>query len=476
MQDRAVELLSGPGAAHAPAPPRPWYRGRRFMVFAIVTLLVLAMGLSYVYARPAIYRATATLLVTPPPPVDTVAEADLQHVMVQAQRLLSEPLLERTAARFSAAGEGDALDAAALRGMLSVEPVPGTNLVEVHADGPQPERLDTLVSLWLELYLAQRAADLAAATGETTDRLQEQAASLSARIEATRAELAAFRDQHEILSMGRDENQVLAKLKGLTASLNRASEELLRAQARRDTLRESIRTGDLVAPREERSEIAGMMAKAEGMRRQLADLQSRFTDHYISIDPKWKDLPEELEALEAEIAQRRRMGEEMVLSDAGQSVAEARQTVASIEAEIETMKARIAEFTARFAEHESLREDLQELEGLHRQLQAREARLVAENRQAYPPIDLVEAARVEPVPLHPDYTRDALLAVAAALLCGFAAAIAAEFFAPAPRPQAPTTLAGVRVYLDSPPEGPPRMGRGGSQALSREDPEPPPHA
>ena len=28
--------------------------------------------------------------------------------------------------------------------IVSVEPVPGTNLVEVHADGPQPERLDGL--------------------------------------------------------------------------------------------------------------------------------------------------------------------------------------------------------------------------------------------------------------------------------------------------------------------------------------------
>ena len=45
--------------------PPHWYRSRRLLVFLLVFLISLAISLTYVYSRPAVYKSYATLLSPP---------------------------------------------------------------------------------------------------------------------------------------------------------------------------------------------------------------------------------------------------------------------------------------------------------------------------------------------------------------------------------------------------------------------------
>ena len=55
-------------------------------------------------------------------------------------------------------------------------------------------------------------------------------------------------EQHEIISVERQENEVLARLDGLNKALNNAIEEEAKTRAYLDTLREAITRGAQVVP------------------------------------------------------------------------------------------------------------------------------------------------------------------------------------------------------------------------------------
>ena len=94
VQPPRIDYLPGPEHDFPPryeAPPAPPQRqtNRRFWLFAGVFGLSLAASLAYVWQRPAVYQATATVLTVAPAAIDQPeAEASVQHVAVQRQALL----------------------------------------------------------------------------------------------------------------------------------------------------------------------------------------------------------------------------------------------------------------------------------------------------------------------------------------------------------------------------------------------------
>ncbi len=72
----------------------PWYRSRRLLVFLLVFLISLAISLTYVYSRPAVYKSYATLLTVAPTAIDRQSDdADIQHVAIQKQLLTGNIIL-----------------------------------------------------------------------------------------------------------------------------------------------------------------------------------------------------------------------------------------------------------------------------------------------------------------------------------------------------------------------------------------------
>ncbi len=131
----SVELIQG---APLPQPSGP-ARGRRWKVFLALLLTASVIGLAFVYGRPPVYRATASVLTVKPKAVDTrSAEADIEHVAIQQRRLLGDELLGRLSQRLLDDGEGQLAGVDRLRATLGVFPVPETNLLELRAVGGDP--------------------------------------------------------------------------------------------------------------------------------------------------------------------------------------------------------------------------------------------------------------------------------------------------------------------------------------------------
>lgn len=441
----SVELIQG---SPSPTPAGP-ARRRRWKVFFSVLIVALAIGLAVVYGRSPVYRAVASVLTVKPKAVDTrSAEADVEHVVIQGRLLLGDELLGRLAGLLATEGDTDIADRDRLRGMLGVVPVPETNLLELRADGEDPDRLTRVVNRWAESYETFRVEQIATATGRTTAELEDQQAQIEARIDAARGALQAFREANDIVSLERGENRSLARLKGLNEALNKARERQVETEARLLAVEAAITDGDTVIPNEQKAEIAKMQLAVQRLRAHLAELRQRYTQRYIDRDPALKALPGELRAMESELAHALTLAKTTVRDEARQEAEAARASVAVLERELDEHQASVQQFTERFKEFKALEENLARLELIRTDNDERLAQIQVRNFRKFPPIQVVEWARVPSTPIYPDYDRDLMIAIAAALGLALFATWLVEYLSERPADHPASPYLGVRVYQE----------------------------
>lgn len=440
-------------ASTDPAPRPPWYRARRLRVFLVVLLGVLLPGLAWDFLRPPQYRAAASVLTvaTPMPGgtrPGTTAETGVQHVAIQERVLLGQDLLARTLVQADLApGQGPATPEA-LREMLQVTSLPDTSLVELAAVGGEPERLAILVNAWIDAYQALRREAVEREVGAARTALREEQAGLTRTIEEKRAALDAFRAEHDIVTLERDGNEALARLRALNEGLNRARDEAVEAEARLAAIEDAIARGDPVVPASEQGNLEALEEKAIELRAKLTELGKRFTPFYLENEPDTRVIPAQLAQIEAKIEDKLQQGRRLVLSQAQGEVAQTRQRVAVLEGDLARHKETAAAFSARFAEHEALKEDLTGLETMVREVGARLVELEAKALERFPAVEVIEPAHAPAAPFHPRYWRDALLILLGAVAAGLAAVLLGEFLTRHPQAETrgETAVTGIRVY------------------------------
>lgn len=430
--------------------PEPWYKSRRIVIFVAVFLVCALPALIYVFNRPAVYLSYATLLTVAKTAIDQSSnDADIQHVAIQKQILLGAELLAETSRRLKSGSHGGVsidLNPDAVRQMLDVRAVAETNLIEMAAEGPDPKMLPALINTWIDVYLDARAREVSRLLGDTTQILHSELNSLSEKITIKRAELERFRRHNDIASIEREENEALARLKGLNESLNTASEEEVKAKARLDAINKAIARGQAVVPQEDTRTLSLLESRAQELREELGDLNRRYTQEFLNLSPTLKVIPEQLALLEAEIKRMRQQGQAVVLSDAEQEYAAARQAAREIRAQLDAHKAKASEFSSRFVEHEALRNDLEGLESLYREGQGRLAQIEARYSGKYPQVDVIERAFLPGAPIGPNYWRDAVIAVAGSMLFSLFCVWLSEFLTRKTSTEPTVNLAGVPLY------------------------------
>lgn len=446
-----IERLPGPDQSTPAVEPSPiWYRSRRLQIFASVFSIALGVGLAVVFLRPPIYRASASLLTTAKPAADhSETIVDPQHVAIQQVLLTGQPLLVETLNRLEREGllAPGALIPEDVKAMLTVESIPTTNLVELRAEGSERHLLAPLVNTWIDAYLEARAREIQATTGATLAALREQLTALDEKIAAKRQALDEFRRRYDIASLERSENDILARLNGLTQTLNQVSEEAVKAKARLEAIRAAIADRKPVVPQEDSRTLAELEARAQALREELTSLRQRFTPDYIRLNPQYHKVPEQLAEVEGKIQRLVEHGQRTVLVQAEQDYASARQAVEETERQLKEHQRLAAEFSARFAEHEALVKELEQMQTRQREFQDRITQLEVKQMEKYPQVEVVERAFRPHHPIRPKYWRDAALAGAASLVLGLLAVWLVEYLTRrGTQPETRLTLAGVHVY------------------------------
>ena len=98
--------------------------------------------------------------------------------------------------------------------------------------------------------------------------------------------MEAFRLRNNIVSLERDENQILAQTRDLSASLSAANERVAKAEGRLHALMDSAAAGKTVVRSKDDPTLANLEQRASALREQMQDLDRDFTPSYLAKDPK----------------------------------------------------------------------------------------------------------------------------------------------------------------------------------------------
>ncbi len=452
-----VEVVTGPSAPpRPPTPDVPWYQAWRLRIFVLVFLAVLLPGAAWDFLRPAKYRAVATVLTAAPSGVGKGLagdRVDVQHGAVQDRVLLGQDLMEDTLALARKDTDLGPLTADDLRQTLAVIPQADTNLVELTATGGQPQQLATIVNAWIGAYQAKRQVQIEQDVGQAIAKLQDEHNRLGETIASQRAALDRFRDQHDIVTMEREGNSALARLRSLTEELNKVRDQLVEAQARQDALDAAIAKGEPVLPEAEQGALVELEKNAAELRSKLTELNKRYTQLFIDNQPNARVLPSQLKEIEDKIAEKLAKGQRVLQVKAQQEVAQARTRVQILEQQLREDKRAAAEFTRQFGKYEALKIDLEGLEQLYRDSEAHLVEVQAKAQQQYPQVEIIEPAHAPTKPFEPDYWGDMLLVLAGAGGTALASVLLLEFLTPRRREEPePAPVTGVRIFAGARPE------------------------
>jgi uncharacterized protein involved in exopolysaccharide biosynthesis len=469
MEPDATKLIGGPREAlpHVEVVTRPagpertsrlaWYRARRMVVFLSALALFLVAGLAWDFLRPALYRATASVVTVDPiltarksqpkEPGAPPPGPDEQNMAIQDIVLLGPDLLEDTLHRARKETELDVTSVDRLRPMLRVSAVPDTNIVKLSAVGDAPEELAAIVNSWLAAYLDLRQRQVQREFGDRLATLQQEHENLGKTIERKRDAVDRFREEHDIVTLERDGNEALARLNALTDNLNKARDDVVKYKAQLAAVRAAIARGDPIVPDQEQPGLEALQQKVADLRAKLAELRTRYTEFFLENEPEKRQIPGQIRELEALTKDKITQGQRVLVSQTQQKIAEAHQRVEVLRGELAKQKEVAAHFTNSFAEYKGLESELDRFQKMYSQAESQVVDMEVRASGKYPPVDVIEKAYPPGTPFYPHYWRDALLILVGAALLALIAVWVLEYLTRRPRDDEELIpVTGVRVY------------------------------
>ncbi len=112
------------------------------------------------------------------------------------------------------------------------EAQPESRLIRLAARDSSVDNLLPALSSWIEIYLTLQESEKQDNSAEEIASLDDKILALNHLIIGTRGEITAFGEEHQIISLERDENRALNNIKGLSSSLDNAVEERAQATAK----------------------------------------------------------------------------------------------------------------------------------------------------------------------------------------------------------------------------------------------------
>ena len=411
---------------------------RRLFVFLVSFAVALAIGLSFTWLRPAEYRASARLEISPGAPAPPAARGlpsapeSARPFLTEVQVLTSRPILQQVATRLARSGQSlSSLGSdpiTEIQSHLEAIPAPGTNIVELVATGARPELLAPLLNAIFDVYRDHLAEGYLGSSGESMAQADDEVQKLEARVAAKRREIEASGRRHNIVSLERTENEILAQVRNLGTSLGAANERVATAEGRLRAISDAAAAGNAVVRARDDPTLANLEQRASQLREDLRDLDRDYTPNYLAKDPRVVTRRLRLAELERQITVQRETSKQAALLEAQQELASAQSAAARIQNQISAGRGEVAQFTARFNEYKSQQDELGELEATYRDAVSRRARLEASERARMPTTRVLEAAAGPQEPWRPLYWRDTGLCIGGSLVLALLSMWLVEMF------------------------------------------------
>lgn len=427
--------------------PPYWTRKRVFLVTFGISLIVGVIALAFLSP---VYRSGATLLISAPVAIDQASpEADLQRVAIQRELLHSQPVLSRVLEELSTTKNYSNLALEDIEPLLTTVPVKETNLLELQAEGGDKDLLEPLVTSWVKVFLAEHQRQVEKNVATTTKSLEKELEQMAQKITASREQLQRYREQHDIVSAEREENETLSRLRGFNESLNKSMEEELKAKSHLDDVKAMVSNGESAIATSQQEYVTDLENQLNALQSRLAVLERKYTREYINLKPEMREVVQEIEVLQEELDSIHKSGNQQAINEAQQEYDKARRVTANLREAFASRKEEARKTTAIFAEHQAMVTDLEDLEALYRETLTRQAKIESQQYDNYPQVTVIADASPAKL-IWPNYWLLILIVVGGSLGIAIFTVWLTSWLTKSPQQGGPVTLNGLHVYANSP--------------------------
>lgn len=351
--------------------------------------------------------------------------------VVRDLRLDEDPRFNRNAGAVGRSASGAEADRAALaaianriRGGLSVEPVQGTQLVDLTYRSSDPELAAELANGFAETFIEWGLETRSGRVSKASTFLNEQIETLKDEVTERERQLQVLSRDDQALNFNPDANVTSQRLQNLNEQYMEAKRRRIEKEARYQELEGT--PDRTVVDLEASSVVSNLM-------REQIQLEREYETKLRTYKPDWPPMVE----LKAQIDEGSQHLESLIAEEASRVRQAARSEYQSalrqektLEEEIEELKERMLENSSVAVQYNNLqvevatrRELLDEL--LKRQSETEVALRIQGNRESN--VRVVDEALVPPAPYHPSLKRSVSMGLAAGLLLGLGGAFLLEF-------------------------------------------------
>ncbi|MDN4502242.1 hypothetical protein QX776_07495 [Alteromonadaceae bacterium BrNp21-10] len=380
---------------------------QKWTLLSAIFLLSLTLSLLWVWLRPPVYQSQAIIHFTYPQQMGReLAAVPVEQITLNQQRLTSNRVLQ-TLSQSLAEEKYIQLSTEQLAAMLTAQAHTASRIINLKAHSSEIGVLEPVMSLWLQNYLQQITTEVSDNSLEEQQAIQDKLLALEEKIDIQKLELATFSEANNIVSLERDENRSLSKIKNLNRSLDEAEQELVSLESINDSLQKAMEKGKGVINPSDKGVIDGIRKNIRQLSGQLDGFAERFTEEYMAKDPKTVSIMRALEESKQNLQQRISSSQQNYLQQTQRQLQQALDKIQRISAQLQVLTPQANEFNRKLDEYRRIKNALNELE---QQAQRLNNQLIQEQVQKplEAKINILEPPFVPQFPISPNYWLDSL--------------------------------------------------------------------
>jgi succinoglycan biosynthesis transport protein ExoP len=403
---------------------------QKWQVLTGTFLFIFILANIFIWSRPSLYQSQAIMQFMAANPLDDKNPEFLQQYLeVNQQRLTSEGFLSALSENLHANYQIDHsyLD---LINMLSVTASESGNVVIIEAQGQNKEQLKPIVDSLVNSYIKNIMSENQTTNSDEVSIFKERLLNLESKIAEQRTTVENYAADNQIISLVRDENQILSKIKGLSTNFDIAEAEKNQAIANLESLNRAFQSSEVIINPEDKTSINEARSTLQLLSEELKALNDQYTPEYLARDPLIMAKQQAKAGLENNIEQQISDSQLAYLQKSQRDLETSNKKVSLINTQLVEQRQLAQTFNQQLEQYKRLSS---ELEDLQLQKQTLKAQLV-ELELTKPfevKISVLEPASRADFPIGPNYWRDTFFAL---LLSSGLALLALFIFAYIVRP------------------------------------------
>jgi capsular exopolysaccharide synthesis family protein len=313
-----------------------------------------------------------------------------------------------------------------LQGMMTVEPVKDSRLVQIHVDSSDPERAQIYANGLAQAYVDHNLETVLQSTVEAVDWLSGQLSDAKDKLTDTEKALYKYKEENGILSVSLEDRQniITAQMTEAATKLTEARGTRIELQARKNAVARAAKTDDPMAIPVEALNNSPLIQQLKQNYAKLSQEYGELSERYGDQMPAIVELKAKMARIRSDIA--REVNNIIVAVDAELNAA--RATESGLKKTLEEFKQEALALNQKEVVFNRLDRDKENAESLYQLLMGRTTEADLSRLLRVNNVQILDPALLPEDPIKPRVQLNLLLAHVLGLILGIGLAVLVEIF------------------------------------------------